>query len=191
MTFTFPTDTNNKAGAVRKNQGGTGFHVPNVIYGADGITPISHITLNGGINALGIKEYNKFGDDSFLVKEVLVVGQNERKIVLDTDRSTVIDVLEFSSNGINTFIEIRDKKSDETYSLVNNDGSGTTNLMPSSIAKTGSGIYDVLVYDEYLETFKFRFRNKIHFQNGVVLTARNFHNDNKNLSVVASGREFD
>jgi hypothetical protein len=38
-TFTFPTDSNGKAGAV-KELGGS-FHIPAVIYGADGVTPIS------------------------------------------------------------------------------------------------------------------------------------------------------
>lgn len=41
MAFTFPLDTANKAGAVRVNPGGGSFHVPVVIYGPDGLTPIS------------------------------------------------------------------------------------------------------------------------------------------------------
>ena len=39
MAFTFPVDTNSKAGAVRQNPIGTGFHVPTILYGADGVTP--------------------------------------------------------------------------------------------------------------------------------------------------------
>lgn len=38
MAFTFPVDTNSKAGAVRQNPVGEGFHLPTVLYGADGVS---------------------------------------------------------------------------------------------------------------------------------------------------------
>lgn len=39
MAFTFPVDTNSKAGAVRENPSNEGFHTPAVLYGANGVTP--------------------------------------------------------------------------------------------------------------------------------------------------------
>ncbi|WP_248930144.1 hypothetical protein [Paenibacillus hamazuiensis] len=39
MSFTFPTDSNGKAGAVRPTADEKNFFVPVVIYGADGVTP--------------------------------------------------------------------------------------------------------------------------------------------------------
>jgi hypothetical protein len=40
-TFTFPIDTNQRAGAIRVTADGTKFWVPTVIYASDGVTPIS------------------------------------------------------------------------------------------------------------------------------------------------------
>ena len=53
MSFTFPTDSNNKAGAVRLNPGGTGFHVPSVLYSEDGVTP-SRVRKTTVYNPTGI-----------------------------------------------------------------------------------------------------------------------------------------
>ncbi|WEK53337.1 MAG: hypothetical protein P0Y55_12155 [Candidatus Cohnella colombiensis] len=41
MPYTFPTDSTGKAGAVVPNAGGNSFHVPVVLYGPDGVTPLS------------------------------------------------------------------------------------------------------------------------------------------------------
>lgn len=39
--FTFPVDSNNKAGAVRATQDNNDFYVPVVVFNADGVTPTS------------------------------------------------------------------------------------------------------------------------------------------------------
>ncbi|WP_051775556.1 hypothetical protein [Paenibacillus tyrfis] len=41
MPFTFPTDNRERAGAVRPTNDGNNFYIPVVIFGADGVTPIS------------------------------------------------------------------------------------------------------------------------------------------------------
>jgi hypothetical protein len=50
MPFTFPKDTNNKAGAVKENTSGNGFHVPVVVYDRDGTTPVEN---PGNVNLVG------------------------------------------------------------------------------------------------------------------------------------------
>ena len=49
MAFTFPVDTNSKAGAVRQNPVGEGFHLPSVLYGADGVSP-SKVRIKNNYN---------------------------------------------------------------------------------------------------------------------------------------------
>lgn len=43
MPFTFPKDTNQRAGAIRVTADGNNYFVPMVLYAADGVTPISTI----------------------------------------------------------------------------------------------------------------------------------------------------
>jgi len=133
MSFTFQTDTNNKAGAVRQNPGGTGFHVTSVLYGKDGVTP-SRVRLK--------KRYNPSHEGS-----AYIMKPQEEKIFVDNHEfnegtaSWGLSFIEFNRPPSSVLERLKIK-------VVMSDTPGNFDMITGGHEVTFSKVFDLSELDE-------------------------------------------
>lgn len=106
MTFTFPKDSANKAGAVRVTSDGNNFFVPTVLFNSNGTTPIDRT------NKLSVENYG-FKDILYTTRDPLDPQQTVISPTIDMENyryfipSIYMDVpttsfdIQYSEDGIN------------------------------------------------------------------------------------------
>lgn len=176
MSFTFPTDSNKKAGAVRLNPGGTGFHVPVVLYDEDGVTPIK-----------------AHGKRKVYEKRTGILNAQTSEKVYETKRPFMLDSLEFATNkdrGVQVRIVFLTSGEEKSIEILAADGSDVLGFYPKDIVNEVSGIMKTLVYDDDKNAYKFALREPLFFPGGVIIQVKNWLRENVNAGVIIIGSEY-
>lgn len=156
MAFTFPTDTNNKAGAVRQNPGGTGFHVPTVIYDKDGVTPITTSQAGSEIirwyerPSLSPKMRSDYKYYPYPVILDSVIWTTNGKV------SMSIDIEVFNRNEWRSISEIY------THSRAD----AAVPATPQNILDYPSGEWEIITFDTNRRVYTLKNRNPIYLPGG-------------------------
>lgn len=192
MSFTFPTDTNNKAGAVRQNDGGTGFHVPSVIYGSDGVTPINSSEMKDGGNGVLVKaEIDATGKKPIMIRDTFTLESKESKLVYYESIPSLVDFLEWATNGNQCRIEIAHHGYlEEPLGLIRNDGSNIAGYYPTTITARGSGVFDIVEHNTVDNRYSYKLSRPMNFPNGFRVRVLNDGPEACTFGIMISGREF-
>lgn len=176
MAFTFPTDSNNKAGAVRENPGGTGFHNPVILYDTDGVTPL-------GLN---------IGKASSTRDRAETLASQAEYVVMDVSVPFVIEQLEWATNNSagNIIIEYPRDGGYAPIGTLRTDGSSTTGFSPAAINQHGSSLFDIIAYNTQANEYKFGLNRSLSFPKGLRIKLRNNTSGTINIACRVYGREL-
>lgn len=156
MAFTFPTDSNNKAGAVRQNPGGTGFHVPTVLYDKDGVTPITT---------------SQAGSEIVRWYERAALNPGEISSYQNYFYPVILDEVVWTTNGrvsvsINIEVFDRDEWRSITDIYTHTGSDAAVPASPQNIVDFPTGEWEVITFDTDKRIYTLKNRNPIYLPGG-------------------------
>ena len=121
-----------------------------------------------------------------------VYSSGQEKVIADIGAKAEVDLIEFSSNGILSELQIFYKENDGTeflYDLISNNGTDSVPNTFGNMQTHGSSIVDFIEFDDRNNVFKVAARN-LKFANGFKITTKNNSDSNQNISVRVVSRQY-
>ena len=121
-----------------------------------------------------------------------VYSSGQEKTIADVENKSVVDLIEFSSNGILSELQIFYKENDGTefsYDLISNNGTDSVPNTFENMQLHGSPIAEFIEFDDRNNVYKVNTKD-LKFANGFLIKVKNNDSVEKNISVRVVSRQY-